>query len=96
MPLTGIYTVPTLNLPKLNGDYIISWWAKEVSGWVYNEKSIPNYIGSSGTPISTAAVNGYIDEVRLFLKGSLMTTYTYEPLVGMTSITDSNNVTGVL
>jgi len=38
-------------------------------------------------------VSGHIDEVRLYPKGSQMTTYTFDPLVGMTSSTDSNNFT---
>ena len=33
----------------------------------------------------------YIDELRLFPKSAQMTTYTFDPLVGMTSQCDPNN-----
>jgi YD repeat-containing protein len=33
----------------------------------------------------------YIDELRLYPKGAQMTTYTYEPLVGITNQCDANN-----
>jgi len=34
-----------------------------------------------------------LDEVRIYPSGAQMTTYTYDPLIGMTSSTDENNVT---
>jgi YD repeat-containing protein len=74
------------------GDYILSYWAKEGSApWSYRQKSLANY--QPGGAIATDVVNGYIDEVRVYPKGATMTTYTYEPLLGVTSMTDANNVT---
>jgi YD repeat-containing protein len=35
----------------------------------------------------------WFDEIRFYPSDALMTTYTYKPLVGMTSQTDSNGVT---
>lgn len=35
----------------------------------------------------------YIDDIRFHPKGALMTTYTYDPLIGMTSETDPNGKT---
>lgn len=86
------YSIPTASRPAANGDYILSYWAKEgTAPWNYKEKIIQNYV--VGGSISTDVVNGYLDEVRLYPKGAVMVTCTFEPLVGMTSMTDANNVT---
>ena len=56
--------------------------------WTYYEHQV------SGTGSISVSGSGTIDELRLFPKGSLMTTYTYTPLVGMTSqCTPTNYVT---
>lgn len=90
--INGVYTIPTANRPAYVGDYVLSWWEKVGAAvWMYKEKIIQGY--TVGATISTDVVNGYIDEVRLFPKGAKMTTFTYEPLVGVTSVTDTNNVT---
>lgn len=34
---------------------------------------------------------GYIDELRLYPSNASMTTYTYEPLLGISSMCDSRN-----
>jgi YD repeat-containing protein len=86
------YTIPVFSLPALAGNYILSYWTKAgTSAWVYRQKSIQNY--QPGNTITTDLVTGYLDEVRVYPQGAAMTTYTYEPLVGITSITDTNNVT---
>jgi hypothetical protein len=74
--------------------YIVSYWstggslnvngstatAKTVVGsWTYYEHLVT---GASSISVSGTAT---IDELRLFPKGALMTTYTYTPLYGMTS-----------
>lgn len=46
----------------------------------------------SGSSTITISGNVIIDELRLFPKGSLMTTYNYEPLIGMTSQTDAKGM----
>ncbi|PSR51972.1 hypothetical protein AHMF7605_29120 [Adhaeribacter arboris] len=90
--ITGAYTIPTANRPTEKGNYVLTYWLKQGSGgWVYKEKSIASYI--PGNSIATETINGYLDEVRLYPKGAKMTTFTYEPLVGITSVTDANNVT---
>lgn len=89
--------------------YVVSFWAKggvpsisagvvssndapaaEADGWRYFEKTIA---GVSAFQISGAA-GVYIDELRLYPKGAQMTTYTYLPLVGISSTSDPNNRRG--
>ncbi len=83
--------------------YIVSYWSnsgtytvsssistkqgRTVNGWTNYEHEI------TGSTSVTISGSGYIDEVRLFPQGSLMTTFTYQPLVGITSQSDANNKT---
>jgi YD repeat-containing protein len=73
---SGTYVVP-FSLPN-NRSYLIQWWSYTGGVWVFNQQP---YTG----PIS---LSGQIDDVRIFPKDALMTTYTYSPLVGKTSETD--------
>lgn len=83
--------------------YIISYWSESgdktisggsvttgsgrtVDGWTYYEHSV----STSGTTI-TISGSGLIDELRLYSQKAQMTSYTYEPLVGVTSSCDVNN-----
>ncbi|MBX2926137.1 MAG: hypothetical protein KF746_28355 [Chitinophagaceae bacterium] len=80
--------------------YIVSYWAYSntagftitggtsawqkgatVSNWTYHEHKVT----ASGTTISITGT-GTIDEVRLHPAGALMTTYSYDPLIGTTAI----------
>ena len=55
-------------------------------GWTYYEWNVsPGLITVNGS-------NCYIDDLRLYPVGASMTTFTYDPLVGMTSSTDPNGV----
>lgn len=83
--------------------YIISYWLKDASGsvainsgsggdlktarngWTLYEREI------TGTTTITITGSGIVDELRLFPKSAQMTTYTYEPLLGITSQCDQNN-----
>jgi YD repeat-containing protein len=82
--------------------YIVSYWSKNgaynvnsvsaisgrsVNGWTYYEHSIANPAGGT----ITVSGSGIIDELRLYPKGALMTTYTYELLIGLTTQCDANN-----
>lgn len=83
--------------------YIVSYWKKSgtvavngttpvsgsiVDGWTYYEHKVVN---PSGGTITVSGTNGVIDELRLYPAGAQMTTYTYEPLIGMISQCDINN-----
>ncbi|SCW88243.1 hypothetical protein, partial [Mucilaginibacter sp. NFR10] len=56
-----------------------------INGWTYYEHQV--------TGQTTVAVSGTgnIDELRLYPKGAQMTTYTYTPLIGVTSSIDPKN-----
>jgi hypothetical protein len=84
------------------GAYIVSYWSKtgaknvngitattgrNLNGWVYYEHKLT--IAANAT--ITVSGTGAIDELKLFPDKALMTTYTYSPLIGMTSQSDANN-----
>lgn len=56
---------------------------KTINGWTYYEHKF------TGQTSITLSGSGDIDEVRLYPFGALMTTYTYEPVLGMTSSCDA-------
>ncbi len=83
--------------------YIVSYWSNtggsytlsgtvsstktgaSIGGWTYIEHEV------TGASTINVSGTGAIDELRLYPKGSLMTTYTYIPLAGMTSQCDAGN-----
>jgi len=84
--------------------YIVSYWikvstaltisgtqtgypvkGKTIDGWTFFEHKI------SGVSSIIVSGTNYIDELRLYPANALMTTYTYAPLVGMTSACDPGN-----
>lgn len=83
-----------------NTTYIVSYWGnggsatvnsagptrtgKATSYFTYYEHEV------TGTSITITGSN-YIDELRVYPKGAQMTTYTFSPLVGMTSQCDASN-----
>lgn len=89
-----------------NQSFIISLWAKSGSvsvngsavqpssiqsnGWTYYESVLTTSGSSTSIALSGTAL---IDELRLYPLKSRMVTYTYDPLLGITSTTDPNNVT---
>jgi hypothetical protein len=95
----GSLTKSGLNMSQV---YLVTLWAKSgafvqingltqstpiasQNGWHLFSKEL------TGTTSVSITGTGLIDEVRLHPKDANMMTYTYEPLVGVTSTTDANN-----
>jgi len=81
--------------------YIISYWSqngsysitggtstvktgKTVNGWTYYE-----HVVTAGSSTLAVSGGGWIDELRCYPSQAQMTTYTYDPLIGMTSSSDA-------
>jgi YD repeat-containing protein len=56
-----------------------------VNGWKYFEHKV------TGQSVATLSGSGLIDEIRLYPVNARVTTYTYEPLLGMSSACDENS-----
>jgi hypothetical protein len=82
--------------------YIVSYWSKTgssytvtgstsvkqgktINGWTYFEHTV------TGATSVTISGTGSIDEVRLYPSASQMISYTYSPLIGITSQCDVDN-----
>lgn len=78
-----------------DGDYILTYWWKpddnEGTAWEFFTKDYAGY--QNGNLMTLTKTSGYYDEIRIMPKDAKMATYTYEPLIGVTSITDENNQT---
>lgn len=87
-------------------NYVVSYWTQNTSpysiagtvggipvkgltinGWTYYEHHV------TGQTTITLSGIGNVDEVRLYPATAQMTTYTYDPLIGMTSSTDAKGET---
>jgi YD repeat-containing protein len=76
----------TVKLTTANPASILSYWYWENNSWHYKE--VP-YTG--GNHLITDGER--LDEIRIYPAGARMTTYTYSPGIGFTSVTDHNNQT---
>jgi len=72
----GNYTVP-FTLPNSRA-YTMQWWNLSNGIWKFNQQA---YTGS-------ILLTGPVDDIRVFPTDAQMTSYTYTPLIGMTSQTD--------
>jgi len=66
-----------------NTTYFLTYWLKSGSTWSLQTSSITVTGGSY-----TISLSGQIDDVRFYPSTAQMSTYTYDPLIGMTSATD--------
>ncbi|GAA4778311.1 hypothetical protein GCM10023231_01070 [Olivibacter ginsenosidimutans] len=102
-----VYSLGGGNLSKVGLStakrYVLSYWAKSATatgisggtatalgsrnGWTLYRRTV--------TGVSAVSLTGsvYVDEVRIYPESAQITTYTYDPLVGMTSSTDASGRT---
>jgi YD repeat-containing protein len=84
------YTTGTsVSWTRPNGrSYVISYWKRTGSGpWTYSGEI--SYTGSSYT---LSGGDSY-DDVRIYPNDAQMSTYTYDPMTGVTSVTDMKGLT---
>lgn len=60
--------------------YTIQWWNYSAAKWNFNTATYTNGM----------VLTGPVDNVRIFPTDAYMTTYTYDPIKGITSQTDAN------
>jgi len=77
----GTYTLSFT--PPDASTYILSYWYWSNGKWNYRER-----------PFTSSITEGErLDEIRVYPKGAQMTTFSHDPLTGITSHTDAANVT---
>lgn len=99
--LSGSYNISLGSLSAAT-TYVVSYWSKTgssytvsgtvstkqgktINGWTYFEHTV------TGVSTVTISGTGSIDEVRLYPSNSQMISYTYSPLIGITSQCDVDN-----
>jgi len=70
-----------------NGSYLLTYWQKSGSVWSFQSTNVTVTNGSYSINLS-----GQLDEVRFYPASAQMITYTYDPLIGMTSQCDINGL----
>lgn len=76
-----------------NGTYRLTYW-KRISGiWHPTKTEVQVTNGSYTINITGVSTSSPIDEVRFIPVGAQIITYTYDPIVGITSATDENGST---
>jgi hypothetical protein len=73
-----------------NGGYVLTYWKKTESGWALQLFAVTVSQGSYSISIPNT---DQVDDIRFYPAAALISSYTYDPLVGMTSVTDPNNLT---
>jgi YD repeat-containing protein len=97
-----VYSLSSGDISKsisISKSYIISFWSKgavsvagatlyrtgkTIAGWTYAE-----YVASNSGSVSLTGT-GQVDELALYPKGAQISTFTYEPLVGLVAQADIN------
>jgi YD repeat-containing protein len=84
--LGGYSTTVNGLLPNTN--FRLTYFLKSGSTWIPQEQLL-----NTGTnTFLSFSLTGQIDEVRLYPVQAKITTYTHNPAIGLTSITDTNNI----
>jgi YD repeat-containing protein len=86
----GVYQVV---MPSVSGSYTLTYWRRPHAASAWELVAVPLTLGLSAPPYSIGQTGYYIDELRLHPVDALMTTYTYDPGLGITSSTDPANRT---
>jgi YD repeat-containing protein len=82
---SGSLTLRGSSIPAAVEGLKMSYWYWDGSTWIFSgEMDFSRNINSPGSKL---------DELRVYSEGAHMTTYTYDLLVGVTSVTDPNNIT---
>ncbi|PWG78075.1 hypothetical protein DDR33_24190 [Pararcticibacter amylolyticus] len=89
----GSYSIALPPYTSPDNKFILSYWSKQNtdSPWKLVKQSI--VIPREFSSITIGSANQYIDEVRIYPEDGAMTTFTYDPLIGVTSRTDANDET---
>lgn len=69
-----------------NGSYKLEYWRKTGGTW-----SLQQSVSTVTSGSLSISLSGQIDELRVYPASAQMTTYTYDLLVGVTSVNDANN-----
>lgn len=85
--------------------YILSYWYKTGAAITVTAGTQSNVVTGAtrngwtlrqlqftGTATATLSGTGFVDEIRIYPVGAQMQTYSYSPLVGLTSACDPNNM----
>jgi len=81
---TGGYSKTLTGLD--NGSYLLTYWQGAGSVWTLVSTPVTVSTGAYTINLSTQ-----VDDIRFYPANAMMTTYTYDPLIGITSITDQKN-----
>lgn len=74
-------------IPPNSRQYVISYWYKASGAWHYSGEQAYN-----GNHFTMAGGVLY-DDIRVHPRDAMITSYTYKPMVGMTSMTDAKGLT---
>lgn len=77
---------------KIPGNYLLVYWSS-TNGVDWTKQEVKLNVTSTSGPHSIGSALTYLDDIRLHPIDAQMSTYTYDPLVGMTSQTDAAGIT---
>ncbi len=69
-----------------NVKYHLTYWQKSGSVWTLDTATVT--VTANTYAFSVGSSTTEVDDIRFYPVGALMTTYTYDPLIGVTSTTD--------